>query len=66
MGKSALTSKVLWFNVLMGIALVLTQSSADIANAVGVAADPKVQTTVATIGNIILRFLTSQPIKSVT
>lgn len=64
MGKGLLTSKTFWFNVLsgaVGVATTLGQSA--------VASNPKVQAGFAAfvgIGNIILRFLTDQPIEGLT
>lgn len=58
MNKSIFSSKTAWFNVLLGILPVIGTN----IPALGFLADPQIIATFGAVGNIVLRFLTGQPV----
>ena len=54
--KGALKSKTVWFNIITG--------AMELANAFGGFLPPGVAMTVNVVGNVMLRFVTSEPLEA--
>lgn len=56
--KSIWQSKTFWFNLITGVLAIVSE----VSNVFPISQHPKLYATVISVGNIILRLITTQPI----